>query len=89
MVTSSYVNVPPIETFSPTNKLFAIPTPPDTINAPVETDVDVVVLVIVTIPEEVTLAASIYVVTAVAATPLKELPSPTKLVAVITPAFPN
>ena len=47
------------------------------------------VLVIVTIPEEVTLAASIYAVTEVPTTPLKELPSPLKLVAVITPAVPS
>ena len=44
----------------PTRKLLAIPTPPEIINAPVVDDVDSVVSVIVTIPEEVILSAAIY-----------------------------
>ena len=42
--------VPAIDIPSPTNKLFAIPTPPLTINAPVVVEVDAVRLLIVVIP---------------------------------------
>ena len=42
--------VPPTDIPSPTKRLFAIPTPPLTINAPVLDEVDAVVSVIVTAP---------------------------------------
>ena len=40
LVTSSYVIVPPTDKLPPTFKLFAIPTPPEIISAPVVDDVD-------------------------------------------------
>ena len=45
LVTSSYDTVPPAEILPPTNKLLPIPTPPDTINAPVVVFVAAVVSV--------------------------------------------
>ena len=46
--------VPAIEMPSPTKRLLAIPTPPDTTNAPVVVDVAEVVALIVVIPDAFT-----------------------------------
>ena len=74
---------------SPTNKLFAIPTPPDTINAPVEVEVEAVVSVTVVTPEN---AACLNVENPVVLIPVTErfvnpVPSPYNWYAVTIPAF--
>ena len=50
--------VPAIDIPSPTVKLLAIPTPPDTIKAPVVDDVDSVVSLTVRAPVEVALPSN-------------------------------
>ena len=86
LVTSSYVNVPPTETFSPTCKLPAIPTPPVTFKAPVVVEVDAVLSVILTAPANVLapepkvvipeILILLVLILSVAATPVRLDPSP-------------
>ena len=50
LVTSSYVNVPATDRPAPIYTFLAIPTPPSTINAPVDVDVESVVASTLTAP---------------------------------------
>ena len=70
-------------TLPPTLRLLAIPTPPLTITEPVVVDVDCVVSVTLKIPPIVT--ATPVIMLSVPPIPVKEDPSPEKLVAVTIP----